>query len=150
MYRFTKQTIGNFDIYTANPRVGDVHLRKFSTGVTPKNQASLNIYAAGTFCLTSQDFKQIIPAGHTSLDLSLHEYTPQKLYIEQVVSGPATRLCVSKTGGGAWIRRQVDISLDWIAEQPGILIYSDGSVKEVSSELLPEKPGKAVYCYTST
>lgn len=148
MYRFSKQTVGGFDIYTANPSVGEVHLRRFAPGVTPQNQASLNIYAAGSFELQAGSFGQVFEAGQTSLDLRLTEYPAGELCIERVVSGPATRRCVSRVGGGAWTRRCIEVSPEWVPENDGALIFFAGEVLEALAGAPSGRSGLAIYCST--
>lgn len=150
MYRFSKQTVGGFDIYTANPEVGEVHLRRFAPGVSPQNQASLNIYAAGGFSLQAGSFNRSLTAGQTSLDLDITEYPAGELLIERVVSGPATRRCVSRSGGGPWGRARLEVSSGWVPERAGVLIFLDGDVLEVFAGVAPGKSGDAVHCWAST
>lgn len=149
MYNFTSKMISGFRVSKAAPEVGAVHLKKFAYKVTPKNQATLNLYIAGSFELTSNSFTQLLEAGQTSLDVALSEYPAGELVTERVMSGPAIRYCVAKVGGGAWLRVRVDAAPEWVPEHNGLLIYLDGDLAEVTQGVSPTKFGSAVYCWAT-
>lgn len=146
MYNFTSKLVNGFCVSKATPEVGAVHLKKFAYKVTPQNQATLNLYIAGSFELTSSSFTQMLEAGQTSLDVALLEYPAGELVTERVMSGPAVRYCVAKVGGGAWLRVRVDVAPEWVPEHNGLLIYSGGDLVEVTQGVALTKFGSAVYC----
>jgi hypothetical protein len=149
MYNFVRQTIGGFHVHKATPEIGAVHHKKFAYKVTPQNQATLNVYLAGSFELQATSFRQLLEAGQTSLDVALAEYPAGELFTERVVSGPAIRYCVAKAGGGAWLRARVDVTPEWVPEHNGLLIYLDGDLAEVTNGVAPTKIGIAVYCWAT-
>jgi hypothetical protein len=150
MYSYAKQSIGGFHVYKATPEVGAIHCKKFASAVTPQNQATLNVYIAGSFELSAGSFTQALEAGQTSLDVTLAEYPAGELFTERVLSGPAIRYCVSKAGGGTWLRARIEITETWVPEYSGLLIYFDGDLLETTKGVSPTKIGLAVYCWAGS
>lgn len=147
MYAFKKQRVGAFDVHTAHPEVGSLHYKKFTSGVTPQSQATLNVYVQGTFLLRGGLFEQTMVAGQTSLDVGLSEYEPDQIYVEKVLTGPAKRLCIAKTTGGVWNRQNLLVKPGWVSNHSGVLLYFDGSVLEVTPGIEPITQGQAVFCW---
>lgn len=146
MYTFTKQEIGGFAVFTSEPEVGDLHRKKFLAGVTPLNQATLNIYVSGGFRLECGSFQQDMIAGQTSLDIELAEFPAGALFCETVTQGPAKRLCVSKIAGGPWLRDRVTVDAGWLPKTDGVLVFLDGEVAQVQAGVAPARMGGAIYC----
>lgn len=146
MYTFTKQEIGGFAVFTSEPEVGDLHRKKFLPGVTPANQATLNIYVSGAFRLQCGNFQQDVSAGQTSLDIELAEFPAGILFCETVTQGPAKRLCVSRLAGGPWLRDRVTVADGWSPQLDGLLVFLDGGIELAKAGLAPSGRGAAMYC----
>lgn len=98
MYSFTRQTVGKFTVYQSVQRAGDSHQKKFKAGVTPQNQETVNVYALGSFRFSMGEFTQDLPAGSTTLDLSITNFPEGVVSTEEVLSPMAVRYCVSAEG----------------------------------------------------
>jgi hypothetical protein len=145
VYKFSKQLVGGFVIYTSTPSINEVHYKKFSGIVSPSTQETLNIYLEGTFLIRCGKFEQILYPGQTSLDIQLETYTPEQVYAEKAITTPAKRFCVSKEAGGSWQRQRVLVDQNWITPESGILIYFDGTVLPIVPERV-YKSGQAIFC----
>lgn len=146
MYKFSKQVIHGFVIYTSVPSIGEVHYKKFSGVVSPSTQETLNMYLEGTFLIRCGNFEQVMCAGQTSLDIKLEAYASEQVYAEKAITVPAKRLCVSKEASGIWQRHRVLVDSSWTSLEPGILIYFDGTVVPVRPKETSNKLGQAMFC----
>jgi hypothetical protein len=117
MYSFTRQNIGNFVIYQSVQKAGDTHLKKFSTGVTPHNQETINVYAVGDFRFSVGEFTQDLPAGSTTLDLEIDEFPAGEVATEEVLSPVAIRYCIS----GDWLNKSI---IDVNSQKPYTVLVS--------------------------
>lgn len=127
-YSFQKVEVDGFIIYRSQQRAGDTHLKKFSAGVTPQNQGTLNIYLSGSFRLSSGEFLQDFGPGDTSLDTALASYPNGVVFTETVLSQDALRYCVSKLGGGPWCRAKVGILGAASFDTDSVLVVISGSI----------------------
>lgn len=99
MYNFTKSTAGGLDIYTSFQKQGDTHSKRFGEGVTPANQATVNVYTQGEFSLDIDGAEYLMPAGSCSLDVPVAAYPAGAVATETVLSPRAVRCCVSTANG---------------------------------------------------
>lgn len=109
-YRFRSIPVPGFNLVESTPSVGDEHAKRFGAGVTPKNQATLNIYTSGEFTveIVAASFSQTMRPGDTSLDMSIAEFPSGSLCTERATAGPAKRLCLSPSNSGARWRRRIE------------------------------------------
>ncbi len=72
-YDFKKHTFDWLSVYVSTPTVGLVLKKQYSAGVTPANQATLNVYASGKFEVSCEAaaFKQVLGVGECSLDVAV-------------------------------------------------------------------------------
>jgi len=110
MYTFSKRLAGRFDIFASFQRQGDTHLKKFSAGVTPQTQATVNVYAKGSFSFQVGDFEQVMSEGSCTLDLGIAEFPEGLVATETVLSPYALRYCVSPSSPGPFTRAKVDVA----------------------------------------
>lgn len=110
MYKFDRENFGEFVVHRSNQVRGDVHRKRFLLGVTPQNQATLNVYVSGQFRLTCGAFEQTMSGGDTSLDVALGVYPHGLTVQEQVTSDTGTRLCIAVPGGGKWFRQKTPVT----------------------------------------
>lgn len=94
MYSFSRKAIGPYVIHISVQKAGDVHRKKFVSGVTPSNQNTTNIYVKGKFLFSIGEHSQELTAGQTSLDLQIAEYPANVIATETVLSDYAVRYCV--------------------------------------------------------
>lgn len=94
MYSFSRRSVGRFTVYQSIQRAGDTHQKKFKAGVTPQNQETINVYAAGDFRFSIGEFTQDLPAGSTTIDLGITEFPEGVVSTEEVLSPMAIRYCV--------------------------------------------------------
>jgi hypothetical protein len=145
MYQFEKQTLGDFVIHKSRPLIGATHKKQFSEGVTPLNQATFNVYIAGSFLFSIGDFQQTLTAGQSTLDLTLEEFPANTLCTETCLENSASRYCISRATAGAWMRTKVTDS-NWIAPADGLFIGADGSLELlVSGQQISKSPG--IFCW---
>lgn len=138
-YRFHEFEVGPFKVYQSDSVKGDAHLKRFITaGVTPQTQSTLNIYASGEFECVTKDFKQVMPAGSTSLDLLIKKFPLREIFTERVLSAEATRYCVSPQVKEPWIKLHVHLSSDSVYELGSneIAYILSGSVKNVGAGMV--------------
>jgi len=119
-YVFKKYTFDWLSLYVATPSIGDVLKKKYSEGVTPANQFTLNVYALGKFEVACEaaEFKQVLGVGECSLDVAIGTFPNDSVATETPLETPACRMCLSVTGGGKWSR----VCLDVVANEKVILI----------------------------
>lgn len=98
MYSFSRKSIGPYTVHISTQKRGDTHHKKFSGKVTPSSQNTTNIYVSGRFQLSAGDYSQELIAGQTNLDLNIHEYIPDQVLTETVLSDYAVRYCVPSAG----------------------------------------------------
>jgi hypothetical protein len=105
-YDFKKYTFDWLSVYVSTPTVGLVLKKQYSAGVTPANQATLNVYASGKFEVSCEAaaFKQVLGVGECSLDVAIGTYPTDSISAETPVEFPACRMCLSVTEGGKWSR----------------------------------------------
>lgn len=109
MYRFERTPVGRFLVHKAATRKGDTHLKRFKEGVTPRNQETANIYAEGEFEFRVGDFRQVLTAGQTNLDLEIAKFPAGEIATETVLSTYGIRYCVSPNTGGAFTREVIHV-----------------------------------------
>lgn len=106
MYTFKKFQFDWLNVFVFTPGVGALWKKRFTAGVTPQNQSTLNIYGLGKFRVTAEaaGFEQLLGVGESSLDLTIGEFPTEGLVVESPTEGPACRICLSVEGGGKWSR----------------------------------------------
>lgn len=145
MYQFEKNTLGDFVIHKSQPQIGATHKKQFSEGVTPENQATFNVYIAGSFLFSIGDFQQTLTAGQSTLDLTLDEFPANTLCTETCLENSAVRYCISRATSGHWMRTKVT-DLNWLAPANGLFIGVDGSLELlVSGQQTSKSPG--IFCW---
>lgn len=95
MYSFSRMSTGRFNIYRSFVKQGDTHKKCFAAGVTPQNQATVNVYVSGQFQFVCGSFSQVMDAGSCNLDLATPEFEEGVVCVETVLSPTANRYCVS-------------------------------------------------------
>lgn len=83
-------------LYVSTPAVGEEHHKRFAKGVTPTNQATMNLYIEGAFELSipSIGYSATMRPGDCSLDLDIAQY-PEDLCIERCLESGSKRICLS-------------------------------------------------------
>ena len=127
-YSFQKSQVGEFEIYRSEQVMGDVHLKRFLPGVTPQNQATLNVYIDGSFRMVAGGYSQVFSAGSTSLDTALSSYPGGAVFTESVLSATGLRYCVSRLGGGPWLRERLAVSGPTVFDEDSVLIVLSGVI----------------------
>ena len=96
-YKFTKYTYGWLNIHVSTPSIGLLLKKKYLPGVTPQNQATLNVYTLGKFEVTCEHagLKQVFGINETSLDLTIDTFPTDCISVETPVETPACRVCFS-------------------------------------------------------
>ena len=146
MYEFIKFQFDWLLVYVAKPSVNDVLKKRFSTGVTPQNQSTLNIYSSGKFkaSVDEASFSQVLGIGESSLDLSISEFPNQAILVETPVEEPACRLCLSVNGGGKWAREKRIVaakeSIDLAHGQVAVFIPATGWIGDGVPPVHVESP----------
>lgn len=112
MFTFKRNTAGRFDVFSSFQSQGDVHLKRFGAGVTPRNQQTINVYAKGGFLFEVAGHSQPMLEGSCTLDLSLTEYPSGEVSTETVVSQFGLRYCVSPSRGGPFDRSIVEVTVE--------------------------------------
>ncbi len=131
-YAFRKHTFGWLSLYIATPTVGLVLKKKYSAGVTPANQATLNVYASGKFEVACEAaaFKQVLGVGECSLDVAVGTFPTDSIGTETALDTPACRMCLSVTDGGRWSRVRSSVvageEIALTAEQIALVIPATG------------------------
>ena len=105
-YAFKKHTFDWLSLYVSAPAAGLVLKKKYSAGVTPANQATLNVYALGKFEVSCEAvaLKQVLGVGECSLDVTVGTFPTGSTATETAIEAPACRICLSVTDGGKWSR----------------------------------------------
>ena len=105
-YEFKKHIFGWLSLYVSTPSIGLVLKKKYLEGVTPTNQATLNVYASGKFEVSCEAaaLKQVLGVGECSLDVAVDTFPTDSIATETAVEAPACRICLSVTDGGEWSR----------------------------------------------
>lgn len=139
MYQFKKQKLDWLDVFVARVKKGDGHLKMFSTPATPATQATLNIYAEGSFSFSAGDFAQEMGAGDSSLDLTIERFPAGMLAVERVLSDKGLRLCVSPSDPKtAWSRRAVKLKKGQsVTAVDGFVILPQEEVKPLTTFKAP-------------
>tara|TARA_R110000772_G_scaffold104020_1_gene205264 strand:+ start:462 stop:953 length:492 start_codon:yes stop_codon:yes gene_type:complete len=131
-YSFKKHTFDWLSLYVSTPAVGLVLKKKYSAGVTPANQATLNVYASGKFEVSCEAaaFKQVLGVGECSLDVTVGTFPTDSIATETALETPACRICLSVTAGGKWSRGRLSVvaneEVTLTAEQIALVIPSKG------------------------
>lgn len=132
MYPFKRTSIGAFTLYTSATKAGDTHLKRFGPGVTPTNQATLNLYVAGRYALEipSIEYRRELLAGECSLDIELPSF-PADLCIERCLEDGSRRICVAPTDPAArWSRHLIDMAAGSASVAPAdhLLVVLSGCI----------------------
>jgi len=144
-YSFQQVTVGQFTAYRSAQVLGDTHCKRFTGGVTPQNQQTLNVYIAGDFEFTCGDFTQVLHAGDTSLDLTIGEFPAGVVCTEKVLSPTALRICVSPPGKGSWSREKVAVTGSISFAEESALVVMGGEVDGKSAgDLIYARPGQVI------
>lgn len=125
--------IGAFVAHKTVAPIGAIHKKRFvAAGISPANQATLNLYAGPfRFAIPEIGFLQDMAAGQSSLDLAIAEFPPMVVCEESPLTDGAVRYCVSPVGESRWRRRVFDV--DGEVQLPGgSLIFP------ISGELLAD------------
>ena len=120
MYQFDRSFVGGFTLHTSRPSRGDEHHKRFGHGVTPANQATLNLYTAGRFelLIAGAGYRREMLAGQCSLDIELPAY-PQGLCVERCLEDGGCRICVSPTAAGVrWSRHVIQLEAGGVTVLP--------------------------------
>ena len=105
MYPFHTLSVAGFKLAYSSPSLGEKHLKRFiEPGVTPLNQATMNLYLSGEFRFEIGAFSQRLVAGQTSDNLVITEFPVGELCTEQPLVAGSRRLCVSALDGARWQR----------------------------------------------
>lgn len=141
-YRFRSIPVPDFNLVESTPSVGDEHAKRFGAGVTPKNQATLNIYISGEFTVEIIDasFSQTMRPGDTSLDLRIAGFPDWSVCTERVITTPAKRLCLSPSTAGARWKRRVETlppGGSMAIETGAIVIVASGSAVALGRNMQP-------------
>ena len=108
MYPFHTVNVAGFKLAYSNPGLGEKHLKRFvEPGVTPLNQATMNLYLSGEFRFEIGAFSQRLVAGQTSDNLAIPEFPDGVLCTEEPLVAGSRRLCVSTVDGRRWEREVV-------------------------------------------
>ena len=111
MYPFHTLIVAGFKLAYSSPDLTEKHLKRFvEEGVTPLNQATMNLYLSGEFRFEVGGAVQRLIAGQTSNDLVMTEFPVGVLCTEQPIVVGSRRLCVSADRPRRWSR--VVITLD--------------------------------------
>ena len=153
-YKFEKLSVGGFWAFASRPRVGDVHLKRFvSEGVTPANQATLNLYSGRfLFSIPTTGFEQVLEAGQSSLDLHVGAYPAGEVCEETPLADGSLRFCLSPVDPAAkWARRLVVFGQGGgqIAVRPGSAVFvADGvaTVDGVPAACHVPVSGRSIVC----
>lgn len=110
-YGFERTEIGAFFVYKTVAAIGAVHKKRFvSPGISPANQATLNLYAGPfRFTIPETGFSQDLAAGQSSLDLAIKEFPHMVVCEELPLADAAVRYCISPVGNAKWRRYVLDI-----------------------------------------
>lgn len=130
MYAFEKEVVGPFTIHKSSQVAGDLHIKRFKTGVTPLNQATLNVYISGDFRLTCGPLSQVMSAGQTSLEIETSAYPNGGLMREEVLSPTGVRYCISATEGGKWFRKKTQLSGGEVFQQESLIVVLSGQINQ--------------------
>lgn len=137
MYPFSRASIGPFTLHTSDPAVGDTHRKRFGPGVTPTNQATLNLYVAGRFEIEipALQYRREMLAGECSLDIELPAF-PSDLCIERCLEEGSRRICIAPTVATTrWSRHLIDLAAGSASVAPAdhLLVVLVGTI-EVDGE----------------
>lgn len=145
MYTFEKEVVGPFTVHKSSQVKGDLHVKRFRSGVTPANQATLNVYISGEFLITCGQFSQSMSAGQTSLELAIDAYPDGALMREEVMSETGVRYCISATEGGKWLREKVSLSGGETFGQDCLIVVLSGQINQKApGDLLSLRQGEQV------
>lgn len=110
-YGFDRMTIGAFVAHKTVAPIGAIHKKRFvAAGISPANQATLNLYAGPfRFTIPETGFSQDMAAGQSSLDLAIEEFPPMVVCEELPLADGAVRYCISPVGNTKWRRYVMDI-----------------------------------------
>lgn len=112
MYKFKRIPTPGFVLVESRPSIGDSHIKRFSPGVTPATQGTLNLYLAGKFSveIAEAGFRQVMHPGQTSLNLQPGATQPGVNVVESAASDGCWRMCLSpENKASRWARRIVDV-----------------------------------------
>ena len=132
MYQFDRTIVGPFALHTSLPSVGDEHHKRYGTGVTPQNQATLNLYISGQFELEmpAANYRRIMSPGDCSLDIELSSF-PEGLCIERCLAEGSRRICISTTSPRLrWARQVMSLSAGsaFVGPESHLLVITTGIV----------------------
>lgn len=125
MYKFKRTHISGFVLVESRPDIGQIHVKRFAPGTTPKNQGTLNMYLSGEFLLSvpASSFSQTMLPGQTNIDLKIDAFPAGAEAVEQATSDGCWRMCLSPADKSArWMRRIAEV------EAGGALQLSEGDV----------------------
>lgn len=110
-YEFERTEMGAFFVHKTVAAIGSVHKKRFvASGISPANQATLNLYAGPfRFTIPEAGFSQDMAAGQSSLDLAIEEFPPMVVCEEFALADGAVRYCISPVGNAKWRRYVMDI-----------------------------------------
>ena len=125
MYKFKRIHAPGFVLVESRPDIGQIHVKRFAPGATPKNQGTLNMYLSGGFLLSvpASSFSQTMLPGQTNIDLKIDAFPAGAEAVERAASSDCWRMCLSPADKSArWTRRIADV------EAGGVLQLSEGDV----------------------
>ena len=117
-YIFTRHIYDWLNIHVVTPPIGVALKKRYLPGVTPQNQATLNIYTLGKFEVTCEDagFKQVFGIGESSFDLTIDIFPTDSISTEKPIETPACRVCFSAPRGFKWSRAASKVVKDEVVK----------------------------------